>query len=300
MSRPLLRRDLLRRGVTDDDVRRALRSREWLPLRPGAYLDHDDPLWRDAAGRHGALVAATLPLLAPGAVVCGVSAAVRHGLPVGGVDLQVVHVVRDRTSGGRRSRRLQVHTGPVRVCDTVLVDGLATTSVARTVVDVARSAPFDTAVTVADAALHRGLVTPADLAGTLRTAAGRHGIGRARAVVAFADGRADGPGESRSRVLMDALGVLAPVLQHRIDDAGGRHIGTVDFWWPEAGLVGEFDGMEKYGRWLRPGETPGDALRREKVREDALRAQPCVRGVVRWTWPDLTDFAPVAARLPRP
>lgn len=98
---------------------------------------------------------------------------------------------------------------------------------------------------------------------------------------------------------MRALGVAAPVLQHVVRDRSDRFVGQVDFWWPEPGIVGEFDGMEKYGRSLRPGETVAEAVLREKRREDALRAQPEVRTVVRWTWPDIDDFDETAARLPR-
>jgi hypothetical protein len=36
---------------------------------------------------------------------------------------------------------------------------------------------------------------------------------------------------------------------------------------------------------------------REKLREDALRAEGIT--VVRWTWHDLDEFAPIAARLHR-
>jgi hypothetical protein len=50
-----------------------------------------------------------------------------------------------------------------------------------------------------------------------------------------------------------------------------------------------------YGRFLKPGEEPGDAVFAEKRREDALRAEGLM--VVRWTWADLSAFAPVAARL---
>ncbi|MFP5072424.1 hypothetical protein ACLFMI_22505 [Pseudonocardia nantongensis] len=171
------------------------------------------------------------------------------------------------------------------------------TSIARTVVDVARTCRFEAAVAVADAALFAGTVAEEELAAAVDAAAGRRNVAGARAVLAFADARADGPGESRSRVRMARLGVPAPVLQHVICDPAGRHVGQVDFWWPGTGVVGEFDGMEKYGRSRRPGESPADAVLREKRREDALRAQPCVRTVVRWTWDDLTGFGAVAARL---
>ncbi|MEJ8279907.1 hypothetical protein [Pseudonocardia spirodelae] len=295
----LLRRDLLGLGVTDDDIRRFLRSGRWTELRPGAYLEAGDPRRRYATTLHRALVGATLPLLGAGAVVSGVSAAVLHGLPVWGVDLSRVQVTRDRGSGGRGGRRLVLRVGPLPDDDVVVVDGVATTSPARTVVDVARTVPFEAAVVVADAALHRHLTTREQLDAAVYDACGRHGIGRARAVVAFADPRPDGPGESRSRVRMQELHVVRPVLQHPVTDRDGRAIGTVDFWWPGHGLIGEFDGLEKYGRSRRPGESPGDVVVREKRREDALRARPGVTGVVRWTWAEVADFAAVAARLPR-
>ncbi|MER7438983.1 hypothetical protein ABT341_30265, partial [Pseudonocardia alni] len=114
-----------------------------------------------------------------------------------------------------------------------------------------------------------------------------------------ADARADGPGESRSRVRMARLHVARPVLQHAVLDERGHRIGVVDFWWPDHGVVGEFDGLGKYGRSRRPGESAADAVVREKRREDALRARPGVRTVVRWAWEELDDFAAVAQRLPR-
>jgi hypothetical protein len=69
----------------------------------------------------------------------------------------------------------------------------------------------------------------------------------------------------------------------------------VDFGWPELRTVGEFDGLVKYGRTLRPDQDPVDVLVAEKRREDALRAEDL--GVTRWIWSDLPRFAPVAARL---
>jgi len=51
----------------------------------------------------------------------------------------------------------------------------------------------------------------------------------------------------------------------------GTVAGTSDWAWREYGLLGEFDGRVKYGRLLKPGESPGDAVFREKRREDELR-----------------------------
>jgi hypothetical protein len=63
----------------------------------------------------------------------------------------------------------------------------------------------------------------------------------------------------------------------------GELLGISDFRWGR--LLGEFDGMVKYGRLLRPGQTAADAVISEKIREDRMRAQD--RGMFRWIWADL-------------
>jgi hypothetical protein len=235
----------------------------------------------------------------------------------------------DRPSGGRLEARLHVHTAPLHADDVVMVHGLVVTSVARTVVDVARRAPFEAAVTVADAALRSVLgdvparrteygttatsdspdstaglrdagraaavpqALPAVLDAAVRRAKGWPGVPAARQVLAFADGRSESVGESRSRVAIARAGLPSPVPQFPVRLARG--VAYSDFGWPQHRTVGEFDGKVKYGRLLRPGQDPGDAVFEEKLREDAIRA----RGweVVRWTWTDLPDFTDTAVRI---
>ncbi len=79
--------------------------------------------------------------------------------------------------------------------------------------------------------------------------------------------------------------------------AGEGHPRSCDLGWPELRTVGEFDGMVKYGRFRRPGETVADAVVREKLREDAIRDTGL--RVVRWTWTELGQFAVVVDRLQR-
>jgi hypothetical protein len=112
-------------------------------------------------------------------------------------------------------------------------------------------------------------------------------------VVAFADGRAESVGESRSRIAIARAGLPTPALQVPVPLPAGT--AYADFGWPARRVLGEFDGKVKYGRLLRPGQDPGDVVYEEKVREDEVRAQRWE--VVRWRWADLDDFAPVAARI---
>jgi hypothetical protein len=98
------------------------------------------------------LVRATVPRLAAGSVVSHVSAAVMHGLPVWNVPMGRVHVTRHGAGGGRVTRGLHLHIAPLDRSEVSERDGIMVTSVARTVLDLARSVPFAQAVVVADGA----------------------------------------------------------------------------------------------------------------------------------------------------
>jgi hypothetical protein len=113
-------------------------------------------------------------------------------------------------------------------------------------------------------------------------------------VLEFADARAESVGESVSRVTMAELGLPAPVLQHRFFDADG-FIGTVDFWWPELGVIGEFDGRVKYFDPRMSRGDPAAVVYREKYREDRLRGLG--PRVVRWGWPEAISAARLGPRL---
>ena len=162
----------------------------------------------------------------------------------------------------------------------VTIDGLRVTSLAVTVAQVAASEPFATGVVVADAALHKH--RSLDLLSAAQAVSLHHGRARALAVAEFADGDADRPGESISRVSMLAAGLPIPELQVVIHGASGKRY-IVDFYWRHLRLMGEFDGDIKLTdpEYLR-GRTPAKAASDEKVREDDLRATR--RGMSRWGW----------------
>jgi hypothetical protein len=185
---------------------------------------------------------------------------------------------------------------PLPPDEVVVVDGLAVTSLPRTVIDLARTLPFADAVAAADAALRLG-VHPVLLAETLQRASGRPGVAAARRVVAFADGRSESAGESHSRVMLHRIGLPPSTLQLSVVDSSGRLVGRCDFGWEQQRTLGEFDGRVKYGRLLRPGEPAADVVYREKCREDALRDEGWQ--MVRWGSADLQHEQVVAARLRR-
>jgi hypothetical protein len=291
----ILRRErLLADGYTPAELRRGVRAGELVVLRPGSYVD-PSTLPDTPEERHALQVRAAWPTLTSDAVISHASAAALFGLPLWRVRLDRVHVTRSRTHGGRVDPRLHVHSARLVEGDVVLLDGIAVTGAGRTVTDLARRLPFEEAAAVADAALHRGLLTSAGFAAAVAQAERRPGVAAARRVAAFADGRSESPGESRSRVGMFRLGLPGPELQMPIVTRLG--VCHADFGWPRFRAVGEFDGLVKYGALLRPGQDPSDAVVAEKRREDAIRDEGW--RVVRWTWSELDRFEDVARRIER-
>ena len=158
------------------------------------------------------------------------------------------------------------------------------TTAARTVVDLARTVGFESAVVTMDAALHAGLVTPDDLLELITWQLDWPGSRAAGRAVAFADGRAESVAESRGRVRMAEAELPRPDLQVNIHDEAGQFVGRGDMVLREQHTIGECDGRLKY-RAATAGRRIEDVLWEEKRREDALRALGWE--VVRFTWADL-------------
>jgi hypothetical protein len=290
-----LRRDAVRDGWTDDELSRLVRAGELERLRRGAYVTGTLPA--DAAATHRLLISATVAGLRRPAIVSHQSAAVLHGLPLWDVPLDRVHVTRRPRAWNDVSGVLRVHVARLRDDEVVELGGLEVTDPVRTALDLARSLPHEAAVVALDAALHAGLLTHAELRARLFDIAGTPGSRSAARTVAFADGRSESVGESRSRVVLHRWGVSPSALQFDVHRDDGVRVGRADFAWEDRRVLGEFDGRVKYGRLLRPGQDAGDAVFEEKRREDAMRDEGWA--VVRWVWAELAAPHRLAARVRR-
>lgn len=274
-------RELAALGVTRRTVENKLKSGDWRLLRHGV-IQIGERLER-AEDQHRLLVRATAGQLRNLAdlAVSHASAAVLWNLPVWSVDLTRVHVTRPGRSGLATTKHLAPHRGALSDGEVTVVEGIPVTTLARTVLDMARYHGFARGVVVADAALRAG-VERAELQEVVDLARARGSAGSAAQVVEFADARSESVGESRSRVALAVLGLPSPVLQHEFRTATGRFVGRTDFWFEEFSTIGEFDGFTKYGL---TDISPVAALIREKEREDELR--DLGQQVVRWTGNDL-------------
>jgi hypothetical protein len=265
--------ELTAAGISDAAIRTQLRRGELSRIGRGVYARPLPTGQSDRALR----VAAALAIIGPDAVASHHDSALLHALAVLERPPPVIAVTRSPEASGSRSARngVRLHLAALPRQHVTTVHGCPVTSVARTVVDLARSSPFKAGVVTADSALHARKVTRAELRAILSDQTRWPGVDRARRVIDFADARAESPFESVARVAFDDWGLPPPVLQVEVGE--DYLIGRVDFLWPEHGVIAEADGAAKYA-------DPRRAIR--QLERDAQLRQAGFE-VVHFTWYDL-------------
>lgn len=289
--------DLVREGGPDRSIRRSAEHGDTIRVARGRYLSASDWDALDRDTRYRARIHAFAETTRTTQVFSHWSAAVLWGYPIIGAWPSRIHVTFNPGTSQRSTPGVVRHITELSDEDVVELDGQFVTSPLRTLVDLARSAPFATGVAACD----RALSEPCDAADAVlhveREALqewaerldGQRGVRRFRSVANFSDGRSGSPGESLSRVQVARLHLPRPDLQVETVDLDGRTWHS-DFGWPGQGLLGEFDGMVKYtrSRYLN-GRPVAEVVIEEKLREDAIRlASGC--GMARWTWPAASDL----------
>lgn len=285
---------------------------ELVRIRSGFYATGRTWTGLYAEDRHLLKVVAADAARRDGDVVfSSVSAAVAHGLPLFQIVPEYVHVAGPRTDAVARPKAgLSHHSALLSDGDKVVIDGVPCTSLARTVFDLVRTIPRAPAIAAADAALRLVAWDPRSrkydeaaaeafrrqLLDRLTTARGARGVRQARFVVAFADGRAQLPGESVSRLHLHDLGFAPARLQVPILGPRGEDW-AIDFSLDDVDAWGEFDGTGKYTdpAFLR-GRTAEQAVLAEKYREDWIRGTTN-RRFARWGMVHIGSADDLARRL---
>lgn len=250
-------------------------------------------LWPES--RHRIELCAAVQEMQGGAGVAShLSAAVAWDLPLfrlvpREVEFTIYGDLRASTRAGIR-RHLNALDHP----DVVEIEGVRCTSLERTVFDVARMYRAEVALACMDAALRSVSVDGQDwdadahaqwkerMNARARDSAGARGIKQARWLIDIADGRAQLPGESVSRLQLIRLGFARPTLQVPVPGPAGRTY-WVDFKLDDVAAWGEFDGRDKYlDEAMRSGRTIEDVVLEEKRREDWIRGTTQLR-FARWS-----------------
>lgn len=300
-------------GVSRGRLRAALERGLIIRLRRDVYaLRTDDPAgWPDLVPIRRALAGLDEVRVA----VTGRAGAELHGLPFvqprgSNDDRHGVEILIHQDDVARCGR---ISTGAIlRPCenwpsDVTVVRGIAVTSVLHSAIDVvrmgirpglrtrARSLPVPEALVVLDAATRAtGALDPGSAVRLIESMRPRFwhctGIRAVDEAMRYVDPLAESALESWSRGHMIVHGVPAPLTQQVVTGADGVDY-RVDFCWPGMRVIGEADGLAKYG------DSPADvreAKRREFARQRALEEAGWT--VIRWGWDEIVRDPRVVMR----
>lgn len=273
-----------------DALRRAVTSGQLARVRRGAY---SAPNPAAGAGRRAshearARIAAVHAQLRLPFVFSHESAALIWGLDLIRWSGRT-HVVQESRPSSRNDPLVVRHLVRLTPAERTTVRGLPVTTLARTVLDCARTLSGDASLVVADCAARNGLDLD-EVRRLLPGARGTRGVVAARDLLELVDGGAASPGESMTRwALLDA-GLPRPATQVAVPTRLGTF--ALDLGWPEHRVGVEFDGLVKYSGAF--GRTGTDAVFAEKRRQDAIEAEGW--RLLRVTWQDLRDGPEIAAR----
>ena len=226
------------------------------------------------------------------------SAAVLWGLPIIGRWPDEVHLMAAGKTGVHSKNGVTWHHDRLPDGDVVEIDGMLVTSLLRTLIDIARTVGFLSAVAALDQGTKPQFILPNGRAAfgidrdilldRLDSDGPTRGARTARIAIAFCDNRSGSVGESLSRGQIHLCGFPPPELQVSFVHED-RQEDITDFRWVQKQetrthrLLGEFDGKVKYTRdAFMSGRTIEEVVWSEKLREDRLRGTG--HGMARWIW----------------
>ncbi|MFC0507377.1 type IV toxin-antitoxin system AbiEi family antitoxin domain-containing protein [Micromonospora costi] len=274
-------------GLTVHEVQRLCRTGRWRPLARGSYLvDADVSGGISSRARIRAAVAS----FGPGAVAVLATAAELQGIagfrPTDQIHLSVPGAVARPARAAHPD--VVVHQLDVTPEQIVAFRGIPATTPLRTITDLILREQRYPAICVLDSALNRGLVSADDLLAVPRLIRGRRGAVAARGYLAEADGRAQSPLETRTRLRCVDGRVPPDALQLEVRDDDGYLLGIGDLGWRAPRVIAEADGREAH-------DTP-DAAFADRHRQNRLINAGWT--VLRFTWADTLrpDYIPWTVR----
>lgn len=276
-------------AVTAGYTERELRSHTavhgpWAVVRRGVYAERD--LWDSLTGYDEKARLRDLAVhlsMRTKHLMSHDSAARLLGLPMLRPRHELSHVTREGVVGTRTERGVKHHLTRLGLLNTEIVDGVRVTGLARTAVDLAREHGLDTGVVACDRFLSLGH-SREQLESELLLMWCWPEVTRAKAAVHLADGGAESPGESLTRLLVVELGLGEVETQFsvRIDDQVVRTDLRVGC------HVIEFDGRVKFRDVTNGGVATREIeeiLWDERTRQQRICAEGL--GMSRVTWDEL-------------
>ncbi len=177
------------------------------------------------------------------AVVAGPSAAVLHGSKWIPADhtAELVWQEHRQPYSAIRIRADVLDDNEVEV-----LDGIQVTTAARTAFDIGRQGPFTRALERIDALCNATSLSPSTVSLLAETHRGFRGIVQLRQVLEVADGGAESPQESRTRLMLVDAGLPWPTTQIQVRDVTGQVFARIDIGWEQWKVGVEYDGEQHW------------------------------------------------------
>ncbi|MEV4809507.1 DUF559 domain-containing protein [Micromonospora avicenniae] len=274
-------------GLTVHEVQRLCRTGRWQVIARTSYLV--DAELQDGPSRR-ARIRAAVASFGPGAVAVLATAAELHGIAglrsTDEIHLSVPGPLARPARAGQPD--VVVHQLAIAPEQVDLVQGVAATRPLRTLTDLVLREERYPAVCLLDSALNRGLVSGEDLLRVPGLIRGRRGAVAARGYLAEADGRAQSPLETRTRLRCVDGRVPPDALQLAVRDDDGYLLGVGDLGWRRPKVIAEADGR---GAHDSPHAVFADRRRQNRLVNAGWT-------VLRFTWADTLrpDYIPWTVR----
>lgn len=212
------------------------------------------------------------------ATVAGVSASAMHGSLWIDPNLPAELVRRcDEVKG------IIIHRDKLADDEVSVIDGMPTTTPARTAYDLGRRKGLTRAVVRLDALARATGIAACDVEPLVTRHHGARGIVQLRNALDLMDSGAESPQETRTRLLLVGRGLPPPQTQIAVFDAYGHPFARIDMGWQEWKVGVEYDGAQ---HWQDPAQRTWDIDRWAelaakgwiivRVSSDLLRYRPDV------------------------
>lgn len=211
------------------------------------------------------------------ATIVGVSAAAMHGSKW--IDMRLPAELNQRNQ--HKTRGIVLHNDTLADDDVVMRDGIPVTTPARTAFDLGRRYGRTLAVIRVDALVQATDLKLADVDALLERHRRTRGVVQLREVVDLADGGAESPQETRTRLVLTDAGLRPTHTQIEVFDRYDCQVGRIDMGYPRYKVGVEYDGSQ---HWTVPAIRARDIDRQAelealgwrliRVSADMLRYRP--------------------------
>jgi REase_MTES_1575 len=192
------------------------------------------------------------------ATACGISAAALHGSLW--IDLRLPAELNQQSQ--HPTSGILLHSDRLADDEVCVVRGVPATTTARTAFDLGRRRGLTLAVIRLDALMQATGLKPTDVEVLIDRHRGARGVAQLRHAISLADGGAESPQETRTRLILTSAGLPPRQTQIEVFDAFGAFVGRIDMGWDDW-LVGvEYDGAQ---HWTDPARRTRDIDRQAEL-----------------------------------